>query len=108
MAMAVDERLFVYDKTFTNDAATARHLFDLAESNGTPCWTSSALRFSTELACFDKGNVAHIHTEGPGVFDNYSIHQIETIVRPLRLCPSELRALRLWKNRLRWLSVNSI
>ena len=83
------KRVYV-DKTFTNDAATAKRLFDLAESNNTPCWTSSALRFATELAAFDKENIAHIHTEGPGLFDNYSIHQIEPIValadsRPLRV-----------------------
>ena len=83
------KRVYV-DKTFTNDAATAKRLFDLADANGTPCWTSSALRFATELAAFDKENIAHIHTEGPGLFDNYSIHQIEPIValadsRPLRV-----------------------
>lgn len=83
------KRVYI-DKTFTNDAATAKRLFDLAESNGTPCWTSSALRFGTELATFDKDAIAHIHTEGPGNFENYSIHQIEPIVsladsKPLRV-----------------------
>lgn len=83
------KRVYI-DKTFTNDAATAKKLFDLAESNDTPCWTSSALRFGTELATFDKDAIAHIHTEGPGNFDNYSIHQIEPIVsladsKPLRV-----------------------
>ncbi|MBQ7902090.1 MAG: Gfo/Idh/MocA family oxidoreductase [Clostridia bacterium] len=83
------KRVYI-DKTFTNDAATARRLFELAESNNTPCWTSSALRFATELKDFDKNRISHIHTEGPGNFDNYSIHQIEPIVsladsKPLRV-----------------------
>ena len=83
------KRVYI-DKTFTNDSATARRLFDLAEQNGTPCWTSSALRFATELGDVDRSAIAHIHTEGPGNFENYSIHQIEPIVsladsKPLRV-----------------------
>lgn len=68
------------DKTFAPDAATAKSIFELADKNGTPCFSSSALRFALEFKEIDRKAVRNIASWGPGSFDIYSIHQIEPIV----------------------------
>ena len=37
------------DKTFAPDYPTAKRIFDLAEANGTPCYSTSALRYACLL-----------------------------------------------------------
>ncbi len=73
------KRVYV-DKTFAEDGDEARAIFAVAEESGTPVWSSSALRFSTELCEMDRGSIARIYTEGPGLYHNYAIHQIEMIL----------------------------
>lgn len=73
------KRVYV-DKTFAPDRATALRLFDIAEQNHTPMYSTSALRFSKELADVNKNNIQFINSRGPGTFEVYSIHQIEPIV----------------------------
>lgn len=68
------------DKTFAPDAAAARRIFDIAEKNGTPCFSSSALRFASEFGAIDRRNVKNIASWGPGSYEIYSIHQIEPII----------------------------
>jgi hypothetical protein len=68
------------DKTFAPDAAAARRIFKLAGKNGTPCFSSSALRFAQEFTEIDRKTVKNITSWGPGSFEAYSIHQIEPIV----------------------------
>ena len=48
------------DKTFAADGKTARKLFGIADAHGTPCWSSSALRFPTELSGIDRGKIFRI------------------------------------------------
>jgi hypothetical protein len=70
------------DKTFSPDLASGQRLFDLAEKHGTPMFSSSALRFSKELAEFQAGRAEiplFCATAGPGVYANYSVHQLEMI-----------------------------
>lgn len=73
-------KLVYVDKTFAPDRAAAERIFANAEAHGTPCYSSSALRFSAELADFDKNAIDTLVTEGPGVYEIYSIHQIEPII----------------------------
>ncbi len=73
------KRVYI-DKTFATDGATARAIFDIAEAHNTPCFSSSALRFADELKDIDRSDIKKIYCEGPGLFDQYSIHQIEQIV----------------------------
>ncbi len=73
------KRVYI-DKTFATDASTAKKLFAIAEENNTPCFSSSALRFSAELKDIDRSSIFRIYSEGPGVYEIYSIHQIEPIV----------------------------
>lgn len=69
------------DKTFAPDKETAIRIFANAEKHGTPCYSSSALRFSAELEDIDLSKIDKIYSEGPGPLDIYSIHQIEPVVR---------------------------
>lgn len=78
-ALASGKRTYV-DKTFAPDGETAGRLLRYAEQHGTPMFTSSALRFSTELKDEKKEALRVVSTKGPGVFANYSIHQVEMIV----------------------------
>lgn len=73
------------DKTFAPDLASAKRMIGLAAAYGTPMFTSSALRFSRELAAYpdakvNRGTIEYVATTGPGTFANYSIHQLEMIV----------------------------
>ena len=75
------KRVYV-DKTFAPTAQIARDLFALAEENGTPMYSSSALRFSKELAELPEKDVRFVLLP-----ENYLIHQIEPMVALLRARP---------------------
>lgn len=80
------KRVYV-DKTFAPTAQIARDLFALAEENGTQMYSSSALRFSKELAELPEKDVRFVLLSGPGKPENYLIHQIEPMVALLRARP---------------------
>ncbi|MBP8988642.1 MAG: Gfo/Idh/MocA family oxidoreductase [Clostridia bacterium] len=75
------------DKTFAPDFATAKRLFDLAHANKTPMYSTSALRYARELVSWieehglNQPDVSFMSVRGPGVFENYGVHQLEMIVR---------------------------
>ncbi len=73
-------KLVYIDKTFAPDRKTAERIFALADKYNTKCYSSSALRFSSELASIDKNSVYRLYSEGPGTYEMYSIHQLEPIV----------------------------
>ena len=73
-------KLVYVDKTFAPDKETAERIFANADAHGTTCFSSSALRFVTELKVVEKSKIAKIYSEGPGFYDTYSIHQIEPVV----------------------------
>ena len=66
------------DKTFTPDGATARRLFDIAKSHGTPCFSTSALRFASEYQGLS--GVSQLCSLGGGRVETYVIHQLEPIL----------------------------
>jgi hypothetical protein len=73
------------DKTFAMTLAEAHRMAALADRHSTPMYSTSALRYATELDWlkdngFAKPDVAFASARGPGVFQNYSIHQLEMIV----------------------------
>lgn len=83
-ALAAGKPVYI-DKTFSPDLASAIRLFERAEQHHTPMFSSSALRYAAELASFPDDRVKpqtleHVSTLGPGVFANYSVHQLEMIV----------------------------
>ena len=71
------------DKTFTPNLEQAEKIFALSEKYGAPFFSSSALRYANELSEFSvlgKNKVFTI-TGGGRTFDEYSVHQIEMLVK---------------------------
>lgn len=86
------------DKTFSPDLKTGVRLFELAEKHHTPVFSSSALRFASELADFpdarvNRNTLENVATSGPGIFANYSVHQFEMIVSLLGPQAKRLKSL---------------
>jgi len=81
------------DKTFAPDAETARRIFAVAEASKTPCFSTSALRYASELEGPDLGGIERIYSEGPGPLEIYSIHQIEPIVALMKTEVKRIMAL---------------
>ena len=76
------------DKTFAPTRAAAERMFSLAAKHNTPLMSSSALRFGSALQHAFKHDVAgkrvnFVSTNGPGLFRNYSVHQLEMLVMVL-------------------------
>ncbi len=69
------------DKTFAPDKETAKQIFAWAEENNTPCFSASALHFADEYAEIDPGKIETLRLASPSIYEIYSIHQIEPIVR---------------------------
>ena len=71
------------DKTFAPDYSTAQAIYESAKENGVRFFSSSALRYATELNAY-MGTANSIFTMGGGSnFDEYIIHQIEMVVKCL-------------------------
>lgn len=68
------------DKTFAPDYATAKRIFKIAEESGTPCYSTSALRYADEYKDIDSKRVNGVSLWGPNDFETYSIHQLEPLV----------------------------
>lgn len=79
------------DKTFAPDAVTAKAIFDEAEKWGTKFFSSSALRYATEL---DElvGADSVITVGGGGSLDEYIIHQAEMLVKLVSARPTSVTA----------------
>ena len=79
------------DKTFAPDFATSEKIFAIAEKYQTPFFSSSALRYASELDAL-VGSDKIIVTGGGGKFEEYIIHQIEPAVKVLRAKATSVRA----------------
>ena len=73
------------DKTFAPDYATAKKIFEIAEKNKTKFFSSSALRYGTELDGLSATRVET--TGGGGNIAEYIIHQAEMVIKVLRAEP---------------------
>ncbi len=81
LALASGKPVFI-DKPFAPDRQSAERMFARAGRNRTPLFSSSALRFGTELSAL-RGSfpVEFMATRGGGSnFPEYAIHQLEMIV----------------------------
>lgn len=79
------------DKTFAPDLATAKKIFALSQQYGTPFFSSSALRYATELDRYE--GCTQMITMGSGSnLAEYVIHQIEMIVKKLGYGAERIRA----------------
>ncbi len=83
VALASGKPVYV-DKTFAPDKASALRMFERARAHGTPLYSTSALRYAQEFstvreAGLDMRSTTLVSTRGPGIMDNYGIHQVEMI-----------------------------
>ena len=79
------------DKTFAPDAETAKKIFALGEKYGTPFFSTSALRYATELDAVDSPD-SLLLTGGGSNFPEYSIHMIEMLVKTMGTGAESVRA----------------
>ena len=78
------------DKTFAPDRETALRIFANADAHSTPCYSSSALFYASELDDINSDNVYKVYSRGPGVYDIYSIHQIEPVLKLMKTDPKRI------------------
>lgn len=105
LALESGKRVYM-DKTFSPDLASGIRLFDKAEAHGTPMFSSSALRFSKELADFrlkKEKTPEFAAVTGPGVYANYSVHQLEMINCILGCGAKRVKAMERGSGRTLWI-----
>lgn len=68
------------DKSFAPDVDSAKRMIQKAMDFQTPMFSTSALRFTKELADFDRKDIVNLSMRGPGLLEMYCIHHIEPIV----------------------------
>lgn len=73
-------KLTYVDKTFATSKAMAEAIVKNALDHNTPFFSTSALRFANELKDFKKEGINFVYGKGPGLFEIYTIHQLEPIV----------------------------
>ena len=79
------------DKTLSPDLAEAKEMFALAEKYNAPFFSTSALRYASELAAVS--DCRRIVTTGGGrSADEYIVHQAEMVVKQLGLGATAIRA----------------
>ena len=81
------------DKTFAPDKKTAEEMFALAEAHGTPCYSSSALRFADEYQPYVGRKLETMNLWGPSDPDTYIIHQLEPLMMLMQGKVSRVMAL---------------
>ncbi len=70
------------DKTFAPDHNTALKIFEIGEKNNTPFFSTSALRYASELDAINV-NEHMITFGGGGSLEEYIIHQCEMVIKKL-------------------------
>lgn len=86
------------DKPFAATVEDARQMAALAKQYGTPVFSTSALRYATELET--ASDCRAIYTMGSGGVKQYLIHQIEMVVKKLGVGAKTVTATRLGENQL--------
>lgn len=81
VALKYGKRTFI-DKTFTTDYKTALEIFDIAEKNNTPFFSTSALRYAEELDALDSPSKMIIMCSGLNL-PEYMVHMAELVVKKL-------------------------
>ena len=70
------------DKTFAPDLATAKEIFSIGTSYGTPFFSTSALRYATELDSVQNCRQIVVSGSGSSLIE-YVIHLVEMVVKKL-------------------------
>ena len=92
------KRVYV-DKTFAPDLATAKEIFSLAQAHNTPFFSTSALRYATELDELADATSLVI-TGGGGNWEEYAIHQVEMAVKLTGMHPHTVSQAKQGKQRV--------
>ena len=79
------------DKTFAPNLAEAEEMFAIAKAHSTPFFSSSALRYATELDSVS-GCVRMMTTGSGRSADEYIVHQTEMVVKKLGIGANRVRA----------------
>lgn len=79
VALRSGKRVYI-DKTFAPNADIGKKIFNLANAHGTPCFSTSALRFAQEYREIDKSAITGIVSLGGNSLETYSIHQLEPVI----------------------------
>ncbi|MGN1094463.1 MAG: hypothetical protein ACI4SC_05730 [Candidatus Neoclostridium sp.] len=97
------EKAFAYkkptyiDKTFASDLAEAKKIFALGKKYGVPFFSTSALRYGTELDDI-VGSRSVLVTGGGRSIEEYCVHQIEMLVSVLKAKPQRVKTERQGEN----------
>ena len=86
------------DKTFAPDAATASAIYALGEKYNAPFFSTSALRYATELDAFDEPE-SMLVTGGGSNLPEYFIHLGEMVVKKM----GAVRSVKASRNGSRWI-----
>ena len=81
------------DKTFAPDLATAKEIYEIADSYGAKIFSSSALRYATELEGLSGAKSLAI-TGGGSNLPEYIIHQAEMLIKLTGCAPDKVSAAR--------------
>ncbi len=89
------------DKTFAPDKQTALKIFALADEYGTPCYSTSSLRFSDELKQYRESEVGadNCMVTGCFLFEIYAIHIFEMICTIMKSGAKRMMAVQNKRNR---------
>ncbi len=83
---------YIYiDKTFAPDLDTAKKIFALAEENDVKFFSTSALRYCSDLCKLKKVNELTVAYWGEDIAE-YIIHEIESVVKVMKGEPKKLKA----------------
>ena len=86
----VDGKRVYIDKTFAPEYATAKAIFDEAEKMGVEFFSTSALRYASEIK--DYASATKTITYGGGSnYEEYIIHQVEMIVKTMGVGASKVK-----------------
>lgn len=86
------------DKTFAPDAETAKKIFALGEQYGTPFFSTSALRYATELDSVDSPDSILV-TGGGSNLPEYFIHLGEMVVKKM----GAIKSVKATRNGSQWI-----
>lgn len=79
------------DKTFAPDVKTAKEIIALSQKYGTPFFTTSALRYASELLPLIGADTVRVQGAGSNL-PEYIIHQAEMVVKVLGTGAEKIRA----------------
>jgi len=80
------------DKTFAPNLSEAKKIYELGEKYNTKFFSTSALRYASELDAYPEGVNSVIIKGGGRSFDEYVVHQLEMLVRLMGTGVEEVKA----------------